>query len=239
MLYLGLFLMKRFSYKLTPTGIYGHLLYRVHKDEAKALDGADLLLHLRRAVKKANELLHHQECNIVVVVEPESTMPEEGIGGFTWSQDWVRITLDMHHRKGIGKIISEHLGPTVVHELHHASRNRQAGIVNTLGKALVMEGLACVFEEELYPQHKAAYAYVLTPAEIAKTWKAARPLLDSSSYSDEEWFWDGSKKIKRWAGYSLGYDIVQKFMDSHPKSNPATLVDVAAKEFLKGYSPDS
>lgn len=223
-----------FSYQLTKTNIYGHLLYRIHEGEAAKLDGANLLGTLRKAARAANKQLEHSNCNIVVYADPEKVIPEEGVGGLSWRSDWIRIDIDPNTKLGINSAIQKHLPGMVAHELHHASRSRAVGYGETLSEVLVTEGLAQAYQEFLYPDVNVAYAHHLTEEEINKAWKRAQAELDSKEYDHFEWFY-GPGKLKRWTGYSLGYNIVQQYLAKHSKENPATLVDVPAEKMIAAY----
>lgn len=225
-----------FSYKLTDTNIYAHLLYRIHAKDALNLDQANLLGTLKKAVQVANKYLKHSNCNILVFADPDQTIPEEGLGGRAWGNDWIRMDIDPYTKLGVSKAIKAYLPGMVAHELHHARRAASVGYGETLDEALVSEGLAQAYQEFLYPEVNVAYAHNLTPEEIKKAWKAAQRELTSKEYNHPEWFF-GKGKLKRWTGYSLGYNIVKEYMKKVNEHNPAKLVDVPAKTFLKKYSP--
>lgn len=224
----------RFSYKLTNTNVYGHLLYRIHEKDAQKIDKAGLLGVLKKSVKKANKHLEHSNCNILVFADSEKTIPEEGIGGLSWGNDWIRIDVDLNYKKGLTKAVTNNMPGMIAHELHHARRGSSVGYGDTLGEALITEGLAQSFEELLYPNRKVIYAHYLKPKEIHQAWGKAQPLLKSKKYNHDEWFF-GKGKLKRWTGYSLGYAVVQQYIKNHPTENPATLVDTPASSFLKSY----
>lgn len=223
-----------FSHKLTDTNIYGHLLYRIHAKDAQKIDEAGLLDALKKAVKKANKQLKHSNCNILVFTDSEKAISEVGVGGLSWKTDWIRIDVDPKHKLGLTKIISKNMPAMIAHELHHVRRGKSVGYGDTLGEALVTEGLAQSFEEILHPDYEVIYAHHLTKKELEKYWKQAQPLLKSKKYNHSEWFF-GKGKLKRWTGYSLGYDIVQQYLKAHPTENPATLVDTSAELILKSY----
>jgi len=225
----------QFSYKLTDTNIYAHLLYRIHDKDAAKIDGADLLDALTKAAQLANNHLQHTDCNIVVYADPENVIPEEGVGGLSLgSDDWIRIDIDPDTELGLKKVIQKQLPGMVAHELHHARRAKTVGYGDTLGEALVTEGLAQAYQEFLYPKVDVLYAHHLTRNEMKQAWKLAEKKLDSDGYNHAEWFF-GAGTLKRWAGYSLGYDIVLRYMQEIGENNPAKLVDVPAKKFLVKY----
>ena len=63
---------RRFSYKVTNTNIYAHLLYRIHEQDAVKLDKANLLGAIKKAIRTANHHLQHKDCNIVIYAEPQN-----------------------------------------------------------------------------------------------------------------------------------------------------------------------
>lgn len=225
-----------FSYKLTDTNIYGHLLYRIHKKDAAVLDKADLLGVLKKAVRYANKHLQHHDCNILVFADPDQTIPEEGLGGRAWGNDWIRIDIDPNTALGAGKAIQTYLPGMVAHELHHVRRDRLVGYGETLSEALVTEGLAQVYQEFLYPEVNVVYAHHLTTDEINKAWKKSKKEPNPKQYNHAEWFF-GTGALKRWTGYSLGYDIVRRYMKKRNENNPAKFVGIPAEDFLGEYNP--
>lgn len=223
-----------FSYKLTKTNIYGHLLYRIHKKDAVVIDGANLLRVLKKATRVANNYLQHTDCNILVFADPDKTIPEEGLGGLSWGNDWIRIDIDPNTKLGVTKAIQTYLPGMLAHELHHARRSGSVGYGETLSEMLVTEGLAQAYQEFLYPNVDVMYAHYLTAAEIGKAWITAQAELNSKEYNHLKWFY-GTGKLKRWAGYSLGYDIVQKYLTRNSEMTPASLVDIPAQVLLQDY----
>lgn len=224
-----------FTYKLTESNIYGHLLYRIHAKDAVKLDQANLLDVLKKTVRAANIHLKHSNCNILVFADPDQAIPEEGLGGRAWGSDWIRMDIDPNTKLGVGKAVQTYLQGMVAHELHHSRRATSVGYGETLGEAMVSEGLAQAYQEFLYPKVNVAYAHHLTTHEIKKAWKKAQAEIVSKKYDHSEWFY-GTGKLKRWAGYSLGYNIVKQFMERERENNPAVLVDVPANAFLENYS---
>lgn len=224
-----------FSYELTESNIYAHLLYRIHAKDAIKFDETNFLDVLKKAAQIANKDLKHSDCNILVFADPDQTIPEEGLGGRAWGSDWIRMDIDPDTKLGVNKAIQTYLPGMVAHELHHTRRATSVGYGETLGEAMVSEGLAQAYQEFLYPEVNAMYAHHLTADEIKNAWEKAQRELASKDYSHSEWFF-GTGKLKRWTAYSLGYDIVKQFMESKGEDNPAALVDVTANFFLEKYN---
>lgn len=223
-----------FSYQLTDSNIYAHLLYRIHQADAEKIDEAEFLLTLENSMKIANEKLQHKDCNIVVLADSDGVIPEEGLGAHAWGSDYIRIFVDPNTSIGLKTAIKKYLPGAIAHELHHSRRSLDIGYGHTLGEALISEGLAQVFQEDLYPDVEVLYAHNLSESELKDAWAEVKMILDSTEYDHDSWFF-GSEKIKRWTGYSLGYDIVRKYISRHSEENATTLVDTPAKTLLDGY----
>ncbi|MDP3997760.1 MAG: DUF2268 domain-containing putative Zn-dependent protease [bacterium] len=226
----------QFSYKLTNTNIYAHLMYRIHKQNTDKLDAADILGITEKSVQQFNQQLRHKECNILIYADFFATIPEQGIGGRCSAADTVLIFIDPNHKKGIKHNVRTWLPSAIAHELFHARRYATYPTTSTLGEALINEGLSTIFEEYANPKLKAPYAHHLSKKEIADAWKKARPLLNSQDFNHDDWFYGGDG-IKKWTGYSLGYDIVKLYMASKGINNPASIIDEQATIILKRYNP--
>jgi uncharacterized protein YjaZ len=119
----------------------------------------------------------------------------------------------------------------VAHEAHHCMRNAAIGYGETLGEALVSEGLAGRFVEHLFgtapePWESAADEAVL---------RAHLPngaLLSSSDYNHATWFYGQDARLPRWIGYTLGYRIVGDWLAAVPAPDAATWAGVPADAVL-------
>lgn len=227
----------QFSYKLTDTDIYTHLMYRIHKKDAEKFDAVNVLRIVEESVKKFNEWLRHKECNILIYADSFATIPEQGVGGRCGEADTILIFIDPDHEKGAAHNIKEWLPSAIAHELYHARRYASFPVASTLGEALVEEGLPTLFEEFTDPELKVPYAHHLDKAGIADAWRHAKPLLDSEKFNRDDWFYGGGG-TEKWTGYSLGYDVVKEYMVKKGIQNPAEIVDVSAEKVLAGYGPE-
>ena len=92
---------------------------------------------------------------------------------------------------------------TIAHEMHHLLRWQYAGFGTTLAEAMLSEGLATLYEEEV--------SKVRPPWSKAKVnRKALKQAIvewDNSSYDHDVWFFDG--KYGHWVGYSVGYKMAR------------------------------
>jgi uncharacterized protein YjaZ len=140
----------------------------------------------------------------------------------------VFITIDLVY-PALLVIVDASLERMFAHELHHAARWDGPGYGSSLGEALVSEGLAGHFVQELFggppePWEGLPEDEVLSHAALAaQQW-------DSTDYSHEAWFF-GRGDLPRWLGYSLGFRLVGKFLAEHPRSRAAKLGEAEARDF--------
>lgn len=160
----------------------------------------------------------------------QDVIPETGDLGMAPRKGEVYITVDPKHRRGVARIVREHLPKILAHELHHAARWETVGYGTTLLEALVTEGLATQFEDELYPKPKTPWGNALTAKQTTFWWKKAKWWLNKK-YDHYEWFF-GTGKIPRWTGYTIGYRLVGNAMKNLGKS-AAELVNTPAEEILR------
>ena len=144
-------------------------------------------------------------------------IPENGAGGFTFSADFIRINID--DEKATENLISEN----VVHELCHAARwGKNDEWIKSLFDGLIFEGLACVLEDEFASNNSEKTLFIKTILERSdeeneKILAVVRDKLDSNEYNYDEIFFNGNNKLPRWAGYSLGYYLVKKYLEKTNK----------------------
>ena len=114
------------------------------------------------------------------------------------------------------------------HELHHMARWQNPGYGNTLGGALVSEGIASYYEG-LRSGWQSPWSEALITknhAELAlKEW-------DSETYDHGEWFFDG--KLGKWVGYALGTRLAKElYKDGFDLSNSIHITPAEAKSSLE------
>jgi uncharacterized protein YjaZ len=165
----------------------------------------------------------------VVVKAGKSVIPEKGHVGYAPEPGLIYVTVDPDHsslRTNAGRSLERMLA----HELHHSSRWDGPGYGNTLGQALVSEGLAGHFAQESFegePELWESLPVSTLRSHIAK----AQNEWGSTEYEHEEWFF-GSPELPRWLGYSLGYQLVARYLAMHPQARASGLVSVDAGMFL-------
>jgi hypothetical protein len=205
----------------------------VSEDAASAArrDGVDLHRLVARSAEKVLALLPHRgRVRIAVSADASRTIPGIGVGSSANPRTGnVSIRIDPDPPAGLRKTLETWIPGFVAHELHHSSRIRTGpGYGVTLGQALVSEGLADHFASEVFPDTPSRPCdHALTRAQERSLWLVARRVLNIPfGYDHWEWFF-GAGTIPRWAGYTLGYEIVGQYLSHRRTAADAVHVDAA------------
>lgn len=175
-------------------------------NEAGELDGVETIIKdvYAEASTIAREKLDLDTVDVIVRSQPEFTIPELGVGGFTdISGHAIYLSIDPSK-----KLKRDNLLTTLVHEFHHAARFQKIGYKHNLANSLIQEGLACLFEEDVTGQLPIYAAVNIDDADKNKAVAALEKNHDG--YKHEEWFF-GTGDIKRWFGYAYGYQICKEY----------------------------
>lgn len=157
---------------------------------------------------RAAPLLPLASVDVVVYHDPSHTIPEFGIGGYTPSARRVLLAVDATQPDVHGPAFTDRLGRLLAHELHHCARWAGPGYGTTLGEALVSEGLACLFETEVFGGPPPFYVRALTPAQLHMAEEHARAGRAVAAYDHALWFYGSEpQRVPRHAGYALGYAV--------------------------------
>ncbi len=174
--------------------------------------------------------------NDVSVVVKEAEHPNDlkdigGVGGYCPSGGLVELSLDVNN-PAFQKLWGQLIRRSLLHELHHAAR-RQAGIAtgeSSFAECLFSEGLADHFVYDL-TNLKPVWVIDLDK-QVADTLLGKAKKIFSQPMTDklyDDWFIKGSQKlnIPQWAGYALGYKLVEDYLAQHPSASTASLVSMS------------
>ena len=148
---------------------------------------------------------------------PFVLIPEDGIGGRTYWSDLITICVDEE------KLTKSKMTEMLVHELCHAARwGKNNEWMNTLFDGLINEGIATYFEAEFAKNQEEKTIFIKTilgrsDEENKKIFEKLRDQLESKSYDYETIFFNGNDELPRWAGYSLGYYLVKRYLEKTGK----------------------
>ncbi|MDD7972766.1 DUF2268 domain-containing putative Zn-dependent protease [Roseinatronobacter alkalisoli] len=197
------------------------------RDQLSGLQGwlAELL---NTAFDTSAELLPLRDTDVVIKAGTH-VIPEKGHLGCAPEAGLIYVTVDPRH-PSLRANVSRSVERMLAHELHHCSRWDGPGYGNTLGEALISEGLAGHFSQEAFggppEQWESMTISTLRPhiTKVQNEW-------GSREYGHEAWFF-GSSELPRWLGYSLGYHVVAQYLAACQQTSASGLVHADAKIFL-------
>ncbi len=106
---------------------------------------------------------------------------------------------------------------------------------------LVFEGRADSFARLIEPGGQAApWTSALTPRQESEAWRIiGRHLQATDPQLLQGLMYGGAEGVRRWAGYTVGFHIVQAFLQSHPDLNVREWTAIPADELVRqsGYDP--
>ncbi|KJH85243.1 DUF2268 domain-containing protein [Stutzerimonas stutzeri] len=176
---------------------------------------------------KANALLALRPIDVVVKASAQ-VIPEKGHLGYAPEPGLIFVSVDPG--SAVFRANSEaSLERMFAHELHHVARWDGPGYGFTLGQALVSEGLAGFFAREVCGGAPEPWER-LSLSEIRPYVSRVESDWDSRNYDHAAWFF-GDGRLPRWLGYSLGYQVVARFLSMHPESTASKLAGVDAQAF--------
>ncbi len=184
-------------------------------------------------ISSVEKLLPIKDVDIVFCHNQRWTIDEiGGIGGFTPNANTIFIYLNPRHQDFI-KAIKDELSFTLAHELHHTIRWQKQVEGDTLLEAMIFEGLADHFAQEATGRKKPSpYSSALTTEQKKFFLKKASEEWSKSTYDNDVWFFGSEPtSIPRWAGYTLGYDLVASYLKTNPKTTASELSSADASLF--------
>lgn len=182
---------------------------------------------LTETYAKASVLMNLPSLDIIVKAGMQ-VIPEKGHLGYSPEPGIVYITVDpknlsfcSNHNNSLERMFA--------HELHHAARWAGPGYGFTLGEAIVSEGLAGHFTLELFGGEPEPWES-LNEVEIQSHILRTRKDWDRTDYDHNAWFY-GTSNLPRWLGYTVGFNLVTRFLLANPHLRASTLTNVNAKAF--------
>jgi len=204
----------------------------VFSDSSNALADhrATIIRLLEETLQRASGEVSVGGVRITVFADAGRAIPGWGIGGFAPSGSEIEIAVDPDFA-GLEGVLEERLSNIAAHELHHAARWRGPGYGMTLLESMVSEGLADHFALELLGGENPPWTEAFPESQTDFYLARARPLLDSTAFNFDDWFFGPSVDLPRWTGYTLGYRLVRDYQDRNPNRSAASLVNTPAEEF--------
>ncbi len=213
-------------------GARGLSRYKPPSAKQRQIIGKDIL----SAIKKCHQILPHPDLPTFVFIyswfpDKQERIQFEGISALA-AYYTIHLFIDLDSYAPLS------LRKTIAHEWNHLVFYRyNPGPRYTLGAHMLMEGLAELFREEVMGGKPAPWALALSRAEAQKQASALKRKLDAKGPEIYRQVFFGSKKYKRWTGYSVGYRAVKEFRKKHPKLSWERMIkirpDNVLEEFIK------
>jgi len=212
-------------------------------DAVENLRGSDVAQIIEATLRKSARRLPGPDTEICVFVEGDRMAvhpyEETGASGFTTGSGKILLFVNP---EGSWK----HWIPYVIaHEYHHAAwthlwtedHPRQEPL-SKLGDYLVFEGRADSFARLLYPNEGAPWTRALTPKEEEEQWKAMCADLRSTDQNLWSQYAFGGLETPRWTLYTIGFHVVQCYLEHHPSQGVEQWTAMNARELLEesGYA---
>lgn len=179
-----------------------------------------LARRLRAAHRRAAGVLALPPLDVVVRAGT-MVVPEKGHVGHAPGGGVIFVTVDPGN-PALTANRDAGLERMLIHELHHAARWAATDPGRSLGAALVAEGLAGQFVQQVMGPPIEPWES-LDPATIHAHLDRARQDWDRAGYDHAGWFF-GAGSLPRWLGYALGFRLVAAYLADHPGASAASLV---------------
>ncbi len=171
--------------------------------------------------------------DVVYYDNPEAVVEGTGFGGFAPCANVVFVSLDPRHTD-FDRDLEDELLYTLAHELNHAIRFRTPIQRDTLFEAMISEGLADTFAMQITGRTQLpVYCNALSDKQKAEFFLKASVVWDNLPYDHAKWFYGACPdEVPNWTAYTLGYDLVRRYLDAHPEVSSSDLISADATVFL-------
>jgi hypothetical protein len=166
----------------------------------------------------------------LIVRASDTPMPAHlQVWGSSYGPGRIEMVLDLHQPRDPARLRDEIL-KTLFHECHHVLRWDGPGYGDTLGQALVSEGLAQCFVHEVLDCPPEPWEIAVPPAGCNLWRERARGQFHDPGYAHSDWFF-GTADMPDALGYSLGALMVRRHLAAHPGSSALALATAPAQVF--------
>ena len=152
-----------------------------------------------------------------------------GFGGFCGDPHAIRLSFDPKN-PNLERHLDEALDRTVAHEYHHALRWAGPGYGAKLGSQLISEGMAGQFVRQLYRSPPEPWECAVTEDQLVPWRERALESFEARNHGHANWFF-GADGRPPWLGYTLGYDLVGRHLETHADETALSLAHAPYKAF--------
>ena len=101
---------------------------------------------------------------------------------------------------------------------------------------MISKGLADHFALEVFGEPPDRWCNALDADQLVTWYTEAEKEFSTEHYDHFAWFYgQGARRFPNWAGYSLRFDIVARYMEANPSRKPSDLDSVPPDIILKDY----
>lgn len=191
---------------------------------------SDLIGEFDAAYKTVSRLMTPPRLDVLIQRLAGETIPEMGLVGRAYRSTMFTMTIDPDNPNLLPSLRTGTLHRQIVHEVHHCLRMAGPGYGWTLGEALVSEGLAGQFVRHLLGNDPEPWECAVTGADLLRS-PVDLKTLESKYYNHGEWFF-GFGAHPKWLGYTLGYQMVGRWLASVGEIDAATWINVPAQDIV-------
>jgi uncharacterized protein YjaZ len=214
------------------------------EEEIETLRNSGIEAIVMEALEQASALLDGPDTTVcIAALDPENSFVKNsmnGVAGRTLGSGKILIQVSLQDDW------EDWVSYTIAHEYHHSvwtSLYLDIGEGNDLLSYLVFEGRADTFADLVYPDFEAPWVDALSPEQEADQWhQYMEPQLSTTNPVIKQRLMFGDRRsVPLWSGYSIGYHIVQSYLELNPETTIGQLTGMDAWEIFEasGYSGDS
>ncbi len=206
-----------------------------------ALQASSVQSAVRSALKKSGSLLPSAATTVCILAADSSwtyLRGMHGVGGFTAGAGKIWLTI-LPEGDWLDWVTY-----AAAHEYHHSvwtTRHGKQDPIENLADYLVFEGRADSFAHLVDPERQIPWTSTLTPQQEKAAWEIIQQHLNSTSPAVlQNLMFGGAEGVPRWAGYTIGFNIVQAFLRKQDTLDVNRWTAIEADELLKRspYAPE-
>jgi uncharacterized protein YjaZ len=190
-------------------------------EEARLLRSSGVEEIVEEALHRVSTFLPGPDTTVCIyVLDPHDTFARNymhGVSGRTVGSGKILIQVSPHDDW------RDWVPYSVAHEYHHSvwtSRHFEGYEGQDLVDYLIFEGRADSFARLVYPDLNPPWTDALSIEQEAEVWEVMQDQLDTTNYAIKRRFmFGGGRSVPRWAGYTIGFHIVQAFLRRHPEAS--------------------
>ena len=176
--------------------------------------------------------------DIIVQRVPHAGISHLGMVGHASRPNCLSLTLNPDNPHFAEALAAGALQRQVVHEITHCLRFARIGYDHNLGDALVSEGLCGHFTHECLGTPPEAWETALSTAQLAEWLPRARAAADGAFDRGAWFFGRGAGAAPGWAGYTLGFFLVGRYLAANPGVTASALLGMHAARLLRDAWPE-